>query len=346
MSLPPSPLDRPATIPVLRRLKAEGVLSDMECETLEWQVRRNLPWTWWLDRGLLVLGSALIVSGVIYFFAHNWLRLTDNDKLGLAAGAVLATLIGATYVGFEKFPGKILLLVASVFVGVFLSVFGQIYQTSTETYEWFTFWALLIFPWVALGRFSALWLLWLVLLNTALFSYFDLYRDFWNGPGGDEYHWAGIRFILLNSGAIVVWEFAKAHRVPWLDRGWFSLLVLTAIYLVAAEQVCIEFSNAMDHHRSNSDVSADFAVYAVIAGLTGWFYTTQRPSLPTLAVATLSTCTFLCFIAGRIILEHASESATGIFFLMGVLILAVFGGGVFFLRRMGAKIAARKAAGR
>ncbi|MEI9997808.1 MAG: DUF2157 domain-containing protein [Verrucomicrobiota bacterium] len=161
MNTIPSPLDRPASIPVLRRLHAAKVVTLPEVEAMERRVRRDLPWKLWLDRGLLSLGVALVLAGIGYFFAHNWDHLTNNDKLGLAGGAVLVSLVGATWAGLDRFPGKLLLLAASALVGVYLAVFGQIYQTGADTYELFTGWAFLIFPWVALGRLMPLWILWL-----------------------------------------------------------------------------------------------------------------------------------------------------------------------------------------
>ena len=141
----PSPLDRPASIPVLRRLLAAEALTSQEVEAMERQVRRDLPWKIWLDRGLLSLGIALILAGIGYFFAHNWDHLTDDDKLGMAGGAVLASLLGATWVGFDRFAGKLLLLAACALVGVYIAVFGQIYQTGADSYLLFTNWAFLIF---------------------------------------------------------------------------------------------------------------------------------------------------------------------------------------------------------
>ena len=124
MSTPPlSPLDRPASIPVLRRLLGANAITPLEAEIMESQVRRDLPWKTWLDRGLLALGVVLILAGIGYFFAHNWDHLTNNDKLGLAGGAVLLSLLGATWAGLNQFPGKILLLAASALVGVYLAVF-------------------------------------------------------------------------------------------------------------------------------------------------------------------------------------------------------------------------------
>ena len=105
---------------------------------MEERIRRGLPWRLWLDRGLLVLGVALIVAGIGYFFAHNWQHLTDDDKLGSAPGRSWRRLPVRSGLGRDRFIGKLLLLAASLLVGVFLAVFGQVYQTGADTYSLFS----------------------------------------------------------------------------------------------------------------------------------------------------------------------------------------------------------------
>src|SRR5580698_1134104 len=116
MNTEPSFLDRPASVPLIRRLVAADALRPDEARRMEANLRADLPWRLWLDRGLLVLGVILIVAGIGYFFAHNWRHLTDNDKLGLSIGAVLIAFLGSVYAGFDHFIGKLLLLAASMLV--------------------------------------------------------------------------------------------------------------------------------------------------------------------------------------------------------------------------------------
>ncbi|MBC8290414.1 MAG: DUF2157 domain-containing protein, partial [Planctomycetes bacterium] len=52
--------------------------------------------------------------------------------------------------------------------GVFLAVFGQVYQTGADEWLLFAGWAGLILPWTALSRFEALWILWLATDTFAL----------------------------------------------------------------------------------------------------------------------------------------------------------------------------------
>jgi hypothetical protein len=56
-------------------------------------------------------------------------------------------------------------------VGVFLAVFGQVYQTGADRWDLFAQWSALIFGWVLLARFTPLWGVWLVVTNLALGLY-------------------------------------------------------------------------------------------------------------------------------------------------------------------------------
>ncbi len=327
-----SPLDRPASIPVLRRLLAAKALSLPEVEAMELQVRRELPWKTWLDRGLLSLGVVLILAGIGYFFAHNWNHLTDMDKLGLAGGAVLVSLVGATWAGLDRFPGKTLLLAASALVGVFIAVFGQVYQTGADTYELFTAWALLIFPWVALGRFMPLWIFWIGLLNLALGFYWPVYPLFGDYESWTIFRHETISLLLLNGIALLLLEVAGRWPISWLDRGWSTLILLTATLIPASVETIGEILNSWDKYISGHSAFLACALYAAFVVGLGFYYSRLRYSLPALAIITLNTCTVLTFLTIRILDFDQPDLHAGIWLLGGIVVLAIFGGGVFFLR--------------
>ena len=71
-------------------------------------------------------------------------------------------------------PGKAVLLLLGLLTGALLALTGQVYQTGADTYELFGWWAVLILPWVLVGRFSPLWLVWLALLNLTVHFYFSI----------------------------------------------------------------------------------------------------------------------------------------------------------------------------
>ena len=100
-------------------------------------------WGSWASKLLLVISISLMLSAIIYFFAFNWTKITPGLKLGSIQIAILGCLVTSYFYGLLHLSGKILLLSASVLVGVFLAVFGQIYQTGADSYNLFMMWAIL-----------------------------------------------------------------------------------------------------------------------------------------------------------------------------------------------------------
>jgi len=299
---------------------------------MELQVRRDLPWKSWLDRGLLSLGVVLILAGIGYFFAHNWDHLTDNDKLALSGGAVLVSFVGATWAGLNQFLGKLLLLVASALVGVYIAVFGQIYQTGADSYELFTGWAFLIFPWVALSRFMPLWIMWLGLLNMALGFYWPI-SSFWGAlDSWDVFRHETISLLLLNGLALLLSEIARRWPISWFDRGWSTLILLLATIIPASLETIGEILYTWDSSSSSkSAFIACICFAAFIIGL-GFYYSRLRYSLPALAIMTLSVCTVLTFLSIRFLDFDQPHLDAGIWLIAGLMVLAIFGSGVYFLR--------------
>jgi len=327
-----SPLDRPASITTIRRLLALELLTTEEARKMERQVRRELPWKLWLDRGLLSLGVVLILAGISYFFAHNWDHITNNDKLGLSAGAVLLILIGATWAGLDHFPGKLLLLAASAFVGVFIAVFEQTYQTGADTYRLLACWALLIFPWVALGRFMPLWLFWLALLNLALECYWLDVPCMDTSDSWIEYRHETISLLTLNGVALLMREFLDTKRISWMDRGCSALILLCAVIILATLETAGEILYTWNNDMFNGHTIISCGFYtALITGL-GLFYRRWRYSLPSLAIITLGGCVTLTVLAFRAFIAEINLDHSGIWILMGLIVLAIFGSGVLFLR--------------
>src|SRR5262249_50903036 len=116
-------------------------------------------WRRFLGRILLVLGSLLLVAGVVFFFAYNWSALSRLTRIALLEATVIAAALASLRLGLERLSGRILLAAAALLVGPLLAVYGQAYQTGADPYELFAGWALLILPWVGLARLAPLALL-------------------------------------------------------------------------------------------------------------------------------------------------------------------------------------------
>jgi uncharacterized membrane protein len=326
----PLPLKEAVSIPVLRRLLAVGVITPDEESRMEEKVRRQLPWRTWTDRGLLGIGAALILSGVVYFFAHNWDHLTNADKLALAAGSVIVSFLWAAWRGFDDLIGKTLLFASSALVGVFITVFGQVYQTGADSYQLFTAWAFMIFPWVALGRFMPLWILWLGVLDLALGFYLPIV-GLWVRPDDvNLVRFEAVGLALLNGSALLIREGIANRGVSWLDRGWAQALLLTATTVPASLAVIFETIRTWDRGVSKDAAWIATLLFALFVLGLGYFYSRVRHSLGALAILTLATCTVLTFQAASVLDLHPDNALT--FLEQGLTTLLIFGAGIIFLR--------------
>ena len=134
----------------------------------------------WLDffnKALLIIGAVALVLSLVFFIAYNWQNLGKIGKFALVEGALAITIALYVSLSFRRqfqLIRQLLLLIASIITGSLLALFGQIYQTGADTWQLFFAWAILITPWVVIARFSALWLLWLGLINAFLLLYLDV----------------------------------------------------------------------------------------------------------------------------------------------------------------------------
>ena len=170
------PLARRATAARVRALVADGVLPlDRLEEALE---HASLgpdaaAWSALARAALLVVGAALSVAGIAFFFAYDWASLGRGSKVSVAAFGVLFSGGGALVTGLDRPAGKALLSAASVLAGVLLAVYGQAYQTGADSYLLFAGWAGLIALWAIAGGFAPVFALWVGLIDTSIVLYWD-----------------------------------------------------------------------------------------------------------------------------------------------------------------------------
>jgi hypothetical protein len=119
-------------------------------------------------RALLGLGLFQVLAGVIFFFAANWSLLSKWERLA----PIFAVMFVCGVVAWTKhgtLTGRLCLTAATVLVGVFMAVFGQIYQTGADAWTLFATWSGLTLVWVYAAAFPPLWFVWLLISETALF---------------------------------------------------------------------------------------------------------------------------------------------------------------------------------
>ena len=314
---------------LIDRLYADGVLTESGYGAALSYVSRQRHWWTWINRSLLFSGAALALAGIVFFFAYNWSRLSSRTKFSGIEIILLGCLIGTWKVGLNRIGGQVLLLAASMMVGVFLAVFGQTYQTGADSYELFLGWALLIFAWVLLGRFGALWIMWLTLLNVTLILYFS--QIYPSNYDVDDALMLLLAFI--NVSALFAREFCHIKlKVKWLEQNWLRWVLLLSVFiylLIPSEEFIV------DTARHWHSVVPLFVLIVVIVGAAA-AYRYLSPDLFALTQCALVSCIVGLTFVGRMIV--ASEIPFS-FLVFGFIVVIVVSAMAVILRQIGIQMA-------
>jgi len=333
-----SSLDTPVDIKTVRRLHQEGYLTDEAFRAALKVVRPPSVWFAWAERQLLFFGSALLLSGIMFFFAYNWAAMGKFIKLGMIEAGLVACALGAYKLGLHKLTGKVLLLSASVLLGILMAVYGQTYQTGADAYELFVGWAVLIFGWVVISEFAALWLFWLVLLNTGFILYWIQVVD----PVHSLDDWQPIFLLLgaLNGVALVLREIAVKKGFTFLDGKWLGGLLVTAVltaFTVPAMSVIFDH-----HYYYGEPVSIGYAVPWPLVAVGAYLcYRRLWPNMLAVALILMNACLLVLCAIGRLMFDgHRYYYNEEILFLVfALIIIAVVSLTAFGLKKIAATMA-------
>jgi uncharacterized membrane protein len=182
-------------------------------------------WWQWISRLLLALGVALMLSGIVYFFAYNWVLIPGLAKL--AGIQLLMLMLLAYYFAGRGLPARQYALLGSmILLGVFLAVFGQHYQTGADAYNLFMMWALLALPWVLLGNFAPLWISWLLVVNVFI-------ALLWQQEGLERYapwsHSSLLLYAAVNAGLLALREWKLRQGARWVRAPWVRILLMLGV---------------------------------------------------------------------------------------------------------------------
>jgi uncharacterized membrane protein len=175
-------------------------------------------WKKFLRLFFLSLGIGMTVSGIIFFFAYNWGDLHKFAKIGLTEGLLIATTSLLFFRKISETFKNFILFASSMLVGVIFAVFGQIYQTGANAYDFFLAWTLFVSIWVLISNFAPLWLLYLVLVNTTFILYSQQIA----------YDWSGVFIFtilfLFNFTALIISILLEKQKIPI----WFTHILALA----------------------------------------------------------------------------------------------------------------------
>jgi uncharacterized membrane protein len=283
-------------------------------------------WRAFLDRLLLWSGAAALAAAVVFFVAHNWSALGRYAKFGLLELLVIAAVIAYWRLGAEKASGKAALLVACIVLGALLALVGQTYQTGADTFELFAAWAALIVPWVVIGRFAALWILWLALLNLAVALYFRTFGG-WLGfvLADDDQLWI---LFALDTAALVAWELA-ARRADWMASRWAPRVLAVASGTVIT---ALALHAVVEPHAARAITLPAYAAW--LAGVYLAYVRFARDLFVVAGACLSAIAVFTTFLAVH--LFKAAHDAGG-FLLLALLVIGMAAASGWWLKRLAAE---------
>ncbi len=178
-------------------------------------------WKSFLRLLFLALGASFLLAGIIFFFAYNWASLNKFAKIGMVQGLIILSAMLALIPKFSLTVRNILLTVASVLIGVLFAVFGQIYQTGANAYDFFLAWTICITLWVMISNFAPLWLIYLALINTVVVLYVNQVARGWMERD--------LLTILTSLNAVFLLASLFINRVNSKIPTWFTNTIALAV---------------------------------------------------------------------------------------------------------------------
>ncbi len=313
-------------------LNRRGLIEPEDHQAALEAYRLSVDWPVWIRLWAGVIGAVFLLTGVLFFFAHNWKEMSPLLRFGILEGAIAVTVVGAALVRFRSTIGQWLLVGASVLTGILIAVYGQVYQAGADAFEVFALWAGLMLVWVVVARFAPLWLFWLMIAETALVLY-----------GGqvlvpDEMaSWSTV-FLLTGAAAffsLAVWEwFQKRHGGEWLRGEWIRVgLVLAALFWLS--MIPWRWIFDWGYRDSDADLMKVVGTLSWLAAVVGgtWFYTMKRRSILGLSFSIICFTVIFACMTGRLVLEDNWDEPVG-WLIAAILAIGIFGGATALIGRL------------
>jgi len=280
-------------------------------------------WKTFIDHLLLWLGGLALAFAAVFFIAFNWSEIGRMGKFGLVEGLIILAVMTYWKRGGQAVAGKVALLVATIFLGVLLALFGQTYQTGADPWQLFFTWALLMLPWAIVGRFPAMWVVWIVLINLAIVLYYQVFRGVFGLMLGTEDSMLWLTFA-FNTLALTAWEMLSKPW-PWLAERWAVRLLAVGS---GVPLTWLLFYGIVDQEKGLALAGTAWAVWMAVMYIV---YRRKRPDLFMLAGCCLSGIVVVVIFLGRHLLEFGEA---GGFLLLALVIIGLGAGAAVWLRNV------------
>lgn len=265
-------------------------------------------WRRFLNLLLPALGVSFMVSGILFFFAYNWTDLNKFAKLGMIEALLVEAVALVLFTRWNLPIKQIILTGASFLVGALFAVYGQIYQTGANAYDFFLGWTLFVTLWAIASGYPPLWLVWIGLVNITIYLY---------GKQTDIVD-EGMRVLLNNSHtlicalAVIVAEALHASGRMRKRTVWFiNTVALAALACATANAI-----NSILISYEQGAVTLPIALVLFAAGLCFGFRKRQL-----FYISTIPFCALLMLEALLLQVLEKSINA-GVILLLGLVLIA------------------------
>lgn len=292
----------------------------------------HVSWGTWTARMLNILGTLFIICGLIFYFAFNFANMSSSYKLHTVEAALVCCAAGAWAFSLSKLSGQLFLTMACILVGIFLAVFGQAYQTGADSYQLFLTWSVLIFPWVFISQFPALWYIWVVLINITL----SLYWAQSTTVNLDALYFISFLQLMLFGAALALREYAQSKNLVWCQERWHRILLVLSILIIGLVPIFMLIQN-LQWHNLYLVLSALLGLMMQVAFLYYYFY--KKTDMWVVGLTILAMCLMGSEISYKILSNitfsawpTTNERTT--WFLMLLVTLVIFSIGAAILKKI------------
>jgi len=280
-------------------------------------------WKHFVDSMLLWLGGLALSFSVLFFIAYNWNEMGRFAKFAMVEGVMILAIIAYWRLGSNSMAGKVSLVAATLFLGVLLGLYGQTYQTGADPWQLFFNWALLMLPWALVGRFAALWVIWIILMNISIILYYTVFRGVFGFMFNSETELFWLIFI-FNTFALILWELLSI-KWHWLDKAWaIRLLAFVSGLSVTSLVLNSIFSTA-------GFASLSTLVWIFWMGILFYAYRILKHDLFMLAGFCFSGIVVLVSFLGKQMLRNGDAGA---FLLLALIVIGLGAGSAIWLRNI------------
>lgn len=239
--------------------KCSNITETVLQQTLESKVYPDKKaWYNFLKTLFLALAVGFTVTGIIFFFAYNWDNLNKFAKLGIVQVLIITGVIFILKTKANLQIKNIILTGVSILVGALFAVFGQIYQTGANAYDFFLGWTVFITIWVIISNYAPLWLLFSILLNTTLYFYTEQVTRYWSDTT------ISLLFLVLNYSMLFGFTLLSKYKSSFSLPNWYYHILSICVAFFAT--FTLIFLNESDN-RILIILSSLFVVIIYLSGI-------------------------------------------------------------------------------